>query len=160
MGQILNKTFSRRNFKTGGEIDTLLLLQNWERIVGEKLSKVSLPQRISRKTLYIIVNHSAYAHHLNQVAEPIKQKLDQIYPQYRNKIDHLRFIFSEKSFQDIQVSQKFHLGKKKTHKSLEDFNIHDPKFKNLKIKADQLFSDIDEELRASLISIYIQKHMN
>lgn len=157
IGQILNKSFAKAQYRPGGDIDTLNLLKNWENIVGDKLYSVSLPQRIFKETLYIIVNHSAYAHHLRQISDQILLKIESQYPNYRNKIKSLRFIFSEIAFEEVKAA----IPKPKIETKIEDlFNPRDPKFRSLYNEANEMFGDIPEDLRESFISLFIQAHMN
>ncbi len=157
LGQILNKTFAKHRYRPGGDVDTIILLKNWEHIVGEKLYSVSLPQRIFKETLYIIVNHSAYAHHLKQVSDQILLKIESLYPNYRNKVKQLRFVFSEQAFEEIKQSIP---KESQAPKIKELFNPRDPKFRTLYAQAEQLFIDMpDDDLKESFISLYIQEHM-
>ncbi len=157
LGQILNKSFAKHRYRPGGDVDTLILLRNWENIVGEKLYSVSLPQRIFKETLYIIVNHSAYAHHLKQIGDQILKKIETLYPNYRNKIKQLRFIFSEKAFEEIQMN----IPREPLEQKIQDlFNPRDPKFKSLYTNAEKLFEGTPDDLKESFISLYIQSHMD
>lgn len=156
--QILNKSFSTKEYQIGQDLNTLNLISSWEKIVGKKLVEVSLPQRISRKTLYIIVNHSAYANYLNQMAADILVRIESVFPQYKNKIESLRFIFSEKAFQKIE--EKLIQFKSQEKKSIKEvINPHSPQFRRLEQEAQEMFSNLDDsEIKDSFISIYIQTH--
>jgi phosphoenolpyruvate carboxylase len=136
------------------------LYQSWDRLVGAKLCELSLPQRIYKQTLYIVVKHPTYAHHLNTLSDQILAKIIQVFPNYKKEIKYLRFFFSEKAFQEAQVLSENINAKEKPPTKL---NFHNPEIKKLKIEAEKIF-DLsnfdDQEMRESLISIYIQGRLS
>ena len=157
--RFLNKRFSAK-VPTPNKADVITLLMNWENIVGTKLAEVSLPQRITKNNLYIVVNHSIYAQHLKQMSEVLLEKIFSHYPGLKSKIHELKFFFSEKAFREVEISHHRKL-KEKEHEEpyLTKINLHDPVVKNAMKEANHLFKDVDPELRESLVSLYIQNRL-
>ncbi len=171
LGQILNQSYgstvsSKGTYKQKGDkfsaknsvgqgnfIDLLL---NWDQIAGEKLREVTLPQRIRNKTLTIVVSHPLYAQHLKLIEKDLIRKIEEVYPKFKNCILQLKFYYSEAAFKEseekFQQSLKYSKAKKVEYK----FNKNDPRLKSKIAHAQELFSDLDDEFKDVMLSIYLQ----
>ncbi len=154
IGQFLNKKeYNYNQSKRGIPLSFIELIKDWPQIVGKNLSEVTLPQRISRNTLYIVVNHSLYAEHLRLMEQELIHKIHQFSPALRRDFHKLKFFFSEEAFKE--QAQYKNEQKSKDFKKIS-FNKFDPEVKKKLEKAEIVFKDCDPEIKDSLISIYIQ----
>jgi len=141
------------------------LIAHWERIVGKSLVKVTLPQRIAKKNLYIVMNHPSYGQHLKLLQQDILKKIHDTFPPLRSEFDNLKFFFSEEAFK-VQETKRVRVRKEEV-KDLqantpvnEQFNLHNPQIQKLYIEAQEIYRHTPEGFRDSLISLHIQQHLN
>ncbi len=149
-----NKEFvSKRPAEQGNFIELLL---NWDQVAGEKLREVTLPQRIKNKTLTIVVSHPLYAQHLKLIEQDLIKKIEGIYPRFKNNIKELKFYYSEAAFIESEEKVKQTLKYTKAKKVEYKFNKNDPKLEGKIAKANEIFSDIDDEFKEVMLSLYLQ----
>jgi hypothetical protein len=131
--------------------DFLDLIKKWPDIVGAKLAAVTSPLKIKQDSLFVITKHSSYSEELNWSSEMIKKEVFKHFPNLKPIIKKLAFQTQENFFEQKKVEQA------KAAAQVTKLHPQSPKYKLLKLEADRLFADIeDEELRTSMISIYIQ----
>ncbi len=158
LGHILNKDrrYTKMSYKSSGNssLSFINLLTQWDKVVGPKLAEVTLPQKLQYQTLRIVVNHPLYAEHLKLISSTLISKIETDFPSYKGEIKELKFLFSEKAFQEVQEKLQI----QKNHSEYKEFtyNKHDPLIQQKILEAEQLFKDLDEESRKSFISLYIQ----
>lgn len=161
---------SARKKTEGDSFNFLALIHKWPDIVGPKLSKVTIPLKNNNNTLTILTEHPAYSQSLSFLEQTLKKKIYSTFPQLKDKIDRFYFKVSTEHFVQererlITRSQMWsrdrddqppgdHAVQKRIHK-------HNPKVKQLREEASKHFSHIqDEELRDSMISLFIQTHID
>lgn len=131
--------------------DFLDLIKKWPEIVGAKLAAVTSPLKIKQDSLFVITKHSSYSEELNWSSEMIKKEVFKHFPNLKPIIKKLAFQTQENFFEQKKVEEA------KIAAQVPKLHPQSPKYKLLKLEADRLFADIeDEELKASMISIYIQ----
>jgi len=130
--------------------DFLELVKKWPDIIGENLSRVTSPLKIIGDNLIIISKHSSYSQNISFLSEEIKQKIFKLFPELRSKIKKINFMTQESFFEEKSISSENKQLPTKLHPQ-------DPKYKILKIEAERVFSNVDDqELKNLLISIFIQ----
>lgn len=133
--------------------DFLELIKKWPEIVGSKMSPVTSPLKIKNSSLFIITKHASYSHELSYLSEEIKTEIFKVFPKLRPVIHKLVFQTQEGFFQQRKAVEE------QSTKIVNRLHPQSPKFKLLKLEAERLFSDIeDEDLKKIMISIYIQSH--
>ncbi|MCB9091705.1 MAG: DUF721 domain-containing protein [Halobacteriovoraceae bacterium] len=152
----LGTYFNPRETAQGNALDFVHLLTHWPSIIGDKLAQVSIPQRIAHKTLTIVVNHSTYAQHLNLLSDEILTKIFKLYPRLKKHVEKIRFQYSEQSFAEVHETKR-KVESQNLYQGIEEvFHPLDPKYKKMQKEAEDFFSGIDEDIKKSLSSIYIQ----
>lgn len=131
--------------------DFLDLIKKWPDIVGVKLAAVTSPLKIKQDSLFVITKHSSYSEELNWSSEMIKKEVFKHFPNLKPIIKKLAFQTQENFFEQKKVEEA------KIAATVPKLHPQSPKYKLLKLEAERLFADIeDEEMKASMISIYIQ----
>ena len=135
--------------------DFLNLIKNWEKIVGAKFSKTTIPLSNQYGNLVILTNHPAISQTLSFLEEDIKKNIIKEFPTLVGKINRIYFQTNSTFFEKkMENALKRGHGTEKKEPTLHPFS---PKYLKLKREADHIFQDIDdEELKNLLISIYIQ----
>jgi len=171
IGQILNQSYgkthpprkfnkkvdSKKSSKGSAQQGNFMdLLLNWDKIAGEKLREVTLPQRIRNKVLTIVVSHPLYAQHLSLIELDIINKIETTFPKFKGTITNLKFYYSEVAF--MESEQKFQQSLKYSgHKKVEyQFNKNDPQLKEKICKAKEIFAELDDDIQEIMLSIYLQ----
>jgi hypothetical protein len=148
------KFFSNETF------DFFALIEAWPELVGERLGKYTIPLKNHNNCLTILTNHSAFSQQLGFLEEEIKTKVIKRFPALKGKIKRINFIYNSSHFDtQVEMAKNFTNNPKKEVVKKEQviFHKYSPKYKELKAKADDLFSDLeDDELKESLTSIFIQ----
>jgi hypothetical protein len=154
------KTFSKSTTaKKTNEFEFVDLHLNWKKIVGEKLSEFTRPQKIMRHTLIIMTKHSQYAHHLIHMEHEVKERIFACYPTLRGKIQKLRFeqneaFFIEKKFEIENMTQD-----RQYLENSQKYHPLSPTFKKLNAEAQCEFADVkDNDVKSSLVKLFIQKN--
>jgi hypothetical protein len=133
------------------------LIQGWEKIVGPRLTQSSLPLKLLDGCLVILVSHPIVAEQLKMTQLTLVRKIEKAYPHLKKQILKLGFktnenIFKQKISSD-STPQQINV-ETKTKTKLHRFS---PEYLKLKEKANELFSEIDdEELNETLTSIFVQ----
>ena len=154
------KRFKNQRVKNESQevFDFLQLIQKWSTIVGENLAKHTLPLNIRYKTLTILTRHSVYAQSLRLLQSQIQEKILKNFPSLIGKFQGLKFQANENLFkQKIDWFQKRE-GLTNIKKIKRTFHPHSPQYRTLKMKAEELFKDMEPEIREKLISMYIQSY--
>lgn len=130
--------------------DFLELIKKWPEIVGPKLAAVTSPLKIKQDSLFVITKHASYSHELSFLGETIKREIFKYFPNLRAVIKKLAFQTQENFF-----NQK--LAQEAAKAEAMPLHPQSPKYKLLKLEAERLFGDIeDQELKSTLISLFIQ----
>lgn len=146
--------------KAGNTFDFIHLVKSWEEIVGAMLAQNTMPLRIKNSQLYILTKHAVFSQELSFMDQLIIKKIETIFPSYIGKIKKIRFStgnFSSDEFNNIKSQRPGgtkqleveNLTKKKDHP-------FDPKFRQKKLRAESMFSDIDDpEIKQLLVNIVL-----
>ena len=166
LGHILNRNYKSKNSSYSGNkhsfndknaetFDFLDLVKSWKSIIGTTLSKVTVPLKITRKSLTILTAHPAFSQQLAQMEEQIKKNIFSKYPNLSQKIKKIYFQTSPNHFNvEKKASNNFDPD---SYKKRNQLNPHSPTYKKLLSESEELFCDInDDELKRSLTSIFIQ----
>lgn len=139
--------------------DFFSLIEIWPSIIGEKLGKFTIPLKNHNGNLTILTNHSAFSQQLSFLEEDIKKKIINKFPSLKGKINRIYFNYNSEHFKNqVELSKKI-LKKDTGDKEKENiiFHKYSPTYKKLKLEADQLLTDIeDNEIKEFLSSLYIQ----
>ena len=131
--------------------DFLELIKKWPEIVGVKLAAVTSPLKIKQDSLFVITKHSSYSEELNWSSEMIKKEVFKHFPNLKPIIKKLAFQTQESFFEQRKAEEA------KIAAQAPRLHPQSPTYKLLKAEAERLFHDMeDQELKASMISIYIQ----
>jgi hypothetical protein len=132
--------------------DFLELIASWPQIVGEALSKVTSPLKIKGDSLIIVSKHSSYSQNISFLSEEIKENIFKLFPKLRIVIKKLNFQTQENFFHQKE-------DQRKNEDVITRYHPQDPAYKILKIEAEKLFSNLeDQELKNLLVSLFIQSH--
>jgi hypothetical protein len=130
--------------------DFLELVKKWPDIIGPALSKVTSPLKIKGDSLIIMSKHASYSQNISFLSEDIKVKIFALFPQLKPVIKKLNFQTQESFFNQQIVEEEKKIAPPK-------FHPQDPRYKILKLEAERLFADVeDQELKSMMISIYMQ----
>ena len=145
--------------KNSSSFDFLKLIHAWQEIAGNKLSEHTIPLKNQNNTLIVLSNHSAFASEMKFMEGPLKKKIFQKFPKLESHIKSINFIVDSTYF-DQQYNL---LAPQIKNKKIEILMPHpfSPESKKLQQEAKNLFEQIeDEELKKSLISLYVQSKFN
>lgn len=130
--------------------DFLELIKKWPEIVGPKLAAVTSPLKIRQDSLFVITKHASYSHELSFLSETIKREVFKFFPHLKPVVKKLAFQTQESFFEQKMAQENLKAQVPQLHPQ-------SPKYKMLKLEAERLFGDIeDQELKSSLISLFIQ----
>lgn len=136
--------------------DFLNLIKSWREIAGDKLSEHTIPLKNQYGTLIILSNHSAFAHQLSFMEQPLKKKIFEKFPYLEKSVTNIKFIVDSTHFEH-QKAHLLHISPKEKKNNPNQLHPYSPEFRKLKKEALEMFSDItDEELKESFVSLYIQ----
>lgn len=138
--------------------DFFQLVNKWPDIVGEKLAQMTAPLKIRTGTLYIATGQGIYADHLHFLSEEIKKKIINKFPLLKKHIQRIQYLNSP-NLHRMQGNNEelFSLDKTQLGNFSKQLNPHSPEYRQRYSEADKLFSHVtDEEMKESLISLYIQ----
>jgi len=132
--------------------DFLDLIKQWPEIIGPKMSAVTSPLKIKQDALFIITKNSSFSHELSYLQEEIKSRIFKSFPRLRSVISKIVFQTQEGFFEDRNRATN-----PPTTFNTNRLHPQSPIYKTKKAEAEKLFNDIeDQDLKKSLISIYIQ----
>ncbi len=135
-----------------GLFNFLILIRNWESIVGKLMAENTIPLKVRGQTLIISAKHSIFAQELGFLAPKIIEKINTEYPETLDKIKSIKFVHSDFGHKDF-VSPKNFKEKKQEKPKLHPFS---PEYQIRKKKAESLFQDIeDNEIKEMLIQFYL-----
>jgi len=150
----------KSGFKGGHQgFDFLSLIKDWEKIVGPKLAKTTIPLNNQYGNLVVLTNHPAISQTLSFLENDIKKNIFKEFPSLNGKIKRIYYqtnsTFFEKKMED--ALKRGHLAKK--HENT--LHAYSPKYIKLKREAEIIFQEIDDiEIKNILISLYIQNTQN
>jgi hypothetical protein len=139
-----------------GTFDFIHLIKNWEEIVGKMMASNTIPLKIAYKSLIISAKHPIFAQELGFLAPMIIEKIHTQFPELKEKITKIKF--SHSNISSTQFSNDSNLAAAKKKKVIKKPKLHpySPEYQQLKVKAGQLFSDIeDEEIRKMLTNFLL-----
>lgn len=149
-----------RSMQAGEVFDFLSMLKQWPEIVGPKLAEHTLPVKQSRGTLTVLTDHPAYGQELSFLQQPLIVKIEKFFPAIKGKITRLIFQNDPMFFRTkMEMMQKINPKNSESEKvqNANKYHQHSPEYKAVKKEAEAQFEHIsDEEVKKSLISIYIQ----
>jgi len=149
------------------------LISRWHEVVGERLSKVTVPLKLHKSTLSLLTNHSAYSQQLSLLEDTLKQKIYMIFPSLKGHLKKLRFVVSTQHFEEQKEELLNRCNSKLSHKNIQKSSsrLHkkSPHYIKLKQEAEKEFKSVlnsaeshqsDQEfekvLEKKLVSLYIQ----
>jgi hypothetical protein len=134
--------------------DFLVLVDRWEEVVGERLSKSTIPLKLQYGHMVVITAHPGIGQHLKFLEEDIIAKIEKLFHPLQGKIKSLRFQTNSSFFEKKIEESKKRRGEVADKPKL---NPYSPIYKKYKKQAEALFADLeDEEIKKSMISIFIQ----
>lgn len=149
-----------RSMQAGEVFDFLSMLKKWPEIVGPKLAEHTLPVKQSRGTLTVLTDHPAYGQELSFLQQPLIAKIEKFFPAIKGKITRLLFQNDPMFFKTkMEMMQKLSpkVSEPEKIQNAIKYHQHSPEYKAVKKEAELQFEHItDEEVKKSLISIYIQ----
>lgn len=144
-----------QNKSIKANFDFIHLIQNWQKIAGNKLAEHTIPLKNQNGTLIVLSNHSAFASEMKFMEGPLKKKIFEQFPNLENQIKTINFIVDSTHFQ----TQKNNFSLDSNPKLKKTFIPHpySPEYKKSLKEAQELFSNIeDAEMKETFVSIYIQ----
>lgn len=136
--------------------DFIALIERWPEIVGERMSKHTIPLKNQYGTLTVLTNHSAFSQQLGFMEDILKKKIFEVFPGLKTSIRKLNFRMDTTHF-NTQVERHRPEDVKETKREQNKIHPFSPEYRALKAKAQIYFADVEEdEVRDSLINIYIQ----
>ncbi len=143
--------------------DFISLIASWEKIVGKKMAKNTLPLKVQGTTLTIITSHSIYNNQLSFFEKDIIKKTKNLYPNQFQNLKRLTFKASEYfldmkntqearkvEFLNYQSSKSAKVEKKPEHQFDPDFLENYDKIQK-EIKKDQVELDLDSDSLDALV---------
>ena len=156
------KTYARinhnSNHRKSSTFDFIELIRSWPKIIGDSLSKNTIPLKHCNGVLTILTSHSVFSQQLNFMNKEISSKIIHQFPSLKNKIKKISFQTNSSFFNQIK-SDSIHIDPfdQNQYKKTNQFNKYDPIYNKLKTEASNLFDDInDQTVKEMLISLYIQ----
>ena len=129
------------------------LIKAWEEIVGKMMASNTTPLKIRNKQLIISTKHSIFANELSFLIPKIIEKIHLKFPELGPHVTGIKFMHSKVSSRDVMKPNQS-LPKERKVKKLHPYS---PEFIQKKVKAESLFSDIeDEEVRKALTDFLLQ----
>ncbi|MBT3235338.1 MAG: DUF721 domain-containing protein [Bdellovibrionales bacterium] len=154
-GQGINYSHKKKSRFDHESFNFLALVQVWPEIVGANLAQHTLPLKLTNRNLIIITDHAAYSTQLSFISEQLKNKIISKFPQLGKKIKSISY----RCNQQIFMQQKKKKVKPAATTSNRPGGLHplSPQYRTLSRQAEEIFKHIaDQEMKQSLISIYIQ----
>lgn len=146
------KNKAQKNVK--GFFEFMDLIKAWKEIVGEELSKHSMPLKLQKDNLVLITDHPIYSDQINFMAMVIIERIHKKFPTLQNKFSRLQFVTNSSAFQKQLKTMKLN---KNEEKEQQIFHKHSPFYQQNKAEADQAMEHIeDDELKEKFISLYLQ----
>ena len=139
------------------------LVKSWPSIVGETLSRQTLPLKIRSKKLFIMTSHPLYAQQLQHFEQTILERVTARFPRLRSQVGGIRLQATD-YFDTIKTEQK--IGLTATQKDQEkeqpqSFHPFDPRYLRLRLEVRAKLPPIaDSELSALLEEVNIRYHMS
>lgn len=156
IGELLENYGSKTSQSSDDSFSFVSLIQSWEKIVGSKLSKHTIPLKNQQKNLTILSDHPVYSQQLSFLQNPIKEKIFKNFPPLKNKISYLKFVVNESYFK-----QQLNTFKKNKKESVHIPHAQSPEYKAVHNEASKAFKNFkNEEIKEKMISLYIQQHFN
>lgn len=151
----------KRNLNALEVFDFLSLVKVWPEIVGPKLSNHTLPVKNSRGVLTVLTDHPAYGQELSFLQTVLIKKIESYFPSLKNKIQRLLFqndpMFFKTKTEMMAKLSKATASSNQNDEHKNKYHPHSPEVKAVKAEALENFSHIeDEEIRNSLMSLYVQ----
>lgn len=139
--------------------DFFFLIEKWEEIVGPRVAKHTIPLKNEYKALVIICNHSVFAQQLSFLEKPILESIHKMFPKLRKNFNKLKFQYNPAFFEKKKAMLEKRIVKKDPPKVLE--HKFSPARRKLEREAKELLKDLeDDEIKDSLINIYIQQNLD
>jgi hypothetical protein len=137
-----------------GLFNFLLLIKEWEEIVGPLMAKNTIPLKIKGTTLLVSTKHSIFAQELGFLVPKLIEKITEKFPETINNITNIKFIHSDFSQAQFMNEKKPSLLVNKKKQTLHPYS---PEYQYRKKRAEELFKDIeDEEIRKALSEFYLK----
>lgn len=165
IGDIFKQNSDKRSYNGGKHIyqeafDFLSLVDQWDEIAGKTLGKHTAPVKLKNGTLYLVSKHPAFSEQVSFMEEMIKKSIFKKFPILKGKVRSLYYVVNSARFDEVQELIEKRTSGTKSKKQAAIPHKHSPEYKVLKAEADNLFSDLDEEIKEIMTSIYIQQRFN
>lgn len=139
--------------------DFLFLVKNWKDVVGEGLSKHSIPLKIQYQTLTIITKHPTIAQELNFMGEKIKETILNRFPQLKTHIKKIIFQNNPVIFEQMKKDEE-EFAKKEAVR-FQERHPQSPDYQKKCQEAENFFGNTlqgnDPEINELLKSLRIQQ---
>ena len=140
--------------KSSQTFDFIHLVKNWDKIVGPMLAQNTIPLKIKNGNLFILTKHAVFSQELSFMTQLIISKIEENFPNFKGKIKKIRFSSGDYSSEEFNTIKESRPGK--DHVSVKKHHPFDPRFRQKKLQAEALFSDIeDQEIKDLLVQIYL-----
>ena len=150
--------FKKRYNKTSQKsdiFDFFDLINNWQEVVGERLTQHTIPLKLHNKTLTILTDHPVYSQQLSFMEMQLIKKVEEHFPKIQGEIKRIYFKADNNHFKrTVENKVKKQITKVETEKK---WHPQSPEYKKAVQQAEALLKDVkDEEIRNSLKSLYLQ----
>ena len=148
----------KRQYISEDAFDFLSLIRRWEEIVGSHLARVTIPLKNRDKCLVVLSDHPVFSQQLSFMQNDLIKKIVSVFPELKGKIERITFQINEAFFREKQ-HQFSRILKKEPHHP-QTLHPQSPEYKKYAKEAMELFKSIEnEEMRDSMVSLYIQLHI-
>ena len=137
-----------------GTFDFIHLIKNWENIVGKMMADNTIPLKVAQGSLIICAKHPVFAQELGFLAPMIIEKIHNQFPELQSKITKIKFAHSNMS-SAIFAAQKQKTKVEPQKEKKMRFHPFSPEYQQLKVKANQLFSDIEDEETREILTKFL-----
>lgn len=139
--------------------DFLFLVKNWKDVVGEGLSKHSIPLKIQHQTMTIITKHPTIAQELNFMGEKIKETILAKFPQLKSHIKKIIFQNNPVIFDQMKKDEEEFV--QRDAQRFQERHPNSPDYQKKCQEAESFFGNTlaenDPETRELLLSLRIQQ---
>jgi len=147
----------------------LSLIHKWPNIIGDKLSKVTIPVKMQYGILTIMTNHPAYSQSLSFLEAELTKKIIREFPNLQGHLKSFQFRVNTNFFEEEKnklIQRSHNLQQQGPQKTVANtprtFHPHNPEYKKIKQEALEYFENLeeDEEIKSNLVSLYIQSKIS
>lgn len=138
-----------------GLFSFLLLIKQWEELVGKMMAENTIPLKIKGKTLIVSTRHAIFAQELSFLAPQILEKIKEKFPELEAKVNKIKFTYSDYSAKSFS-NEKIKADPKKASSKPGRPHRFSPLYQRRMAKAKDYFSHIeDPEVKEILMNFMI-----